>query len=317
MEKTINNLNNKVKLRVKHRKLLFYSVFISLPVLHYLVFYIYINFQSFALAFKEYDIIDGIFTYSLVGFKNFSKSFTFLADNFSSIKMSFLFLAFQLFLITPAALVFSFYIYKSRMGTQFFRVMLFLPSVLSVVVFGLIYRYICSDVFGWVQKTFFKTVETTNLLTSDKTQVLTVMFFNFLLGFGVSVLTYTGTMSGVNISLIESAQLDGCKPYQEFVNIIIPMIWPTIATLMLVSFSRVFTEQWQVFTLLERNPGKVENMGYLLYTKALDGNLMWNGTPNNVPYTVLSAIGLILTAFVLPLSLLMRWALNKFGPKAD
>lgn len=286
-------------------------------MLHYLVFYVYINFNSFILAFREYYVDSdlGIFTYRAAGFKNFVEAFNILKTESLAVGNSFLLLAVQLFIVTPLALLFSFYIYKKRPGTEVFRVMLFLPSVLSAVVFGLLYRYICGDVAVYIQKEWFHSDNAVNLLTNPSWQLFTVIIFNVLMGFGVSVLTYSGTMSGVNVSLIESAQLDGCNPLQEFVHIIIPMIWPTVVTLMIVSFSRVFTEQWQVYTLLQDVPGKATNLGYYLYSRALYGSLEKSG--NNIAYTTLSALGLILTAIVLPAAMIMRWALNKYGPKAD
>lgn len=304
----------------RRKKLGFYLLFIAFPVLHYLVFYVYINFNSFILAFREYyvDDITKTLTFRGSGFANFAAAWAKLTENFKIIGNSLIMLAVQLFVTTPLALLFSFYIYKKRPGTELFRVMLFLPSVLSAVVFGLLYQYISDDVLRSIQTNVFHAKDAAYFLTDTKTRMWAVILFNLLMGFGVSVLTYSGTMSGVNISLIESAELDGCSPLQEFILIVVPMIWPTVVTLMIVSFSRVFTEQWQVLTLLKRNPLNAENLGYYLYTRALDGDFtVTAGQTNNISYSVLSAMGLILTAIVLPLTLVMRWALNKYGPKAD
>lgn len=304
----------------RRKKLWFYLAFIAFPVIHYLVFYVYINFNSFLLAFRDYYIDEAVYKlhFRSAGFKNFAAGWQILVSNGKIIWNSILMLAVQLLGITPVALLFSFYIYKRRAGTEFFRVMLFLPSVLSAVVFGILYKYIADDVLPMVQTKVFHVKDAASFLSTDKTRMWAVIFFNVLIGFGVSVLTYSGTMSGINVSLIESAELDGCSPIKEFVHIVIPMIWPTIVTLMIVSFSRVFTEQWQVYTLLERNPANAENLGYFLYTRALDGNFtISKDLTNTISYSVMSAIGLILTAIILPLTLIMRWALNKFGPKAD
>ena len=303
----------------KRKKLGFYLIFIAFPVLHYLVFYVYINFNSFVLAFREYYVESARLTYKAAGFTNFASAFKILAENSRAMWNSFLMLAVQLFVTTPLALLFSYFIYKRRRGTEFFRVMLFLPSVLSAVVFGLLYQAISDKVVGEIQTKIFKAEEVTNFLTSPKTSLLAVIIFNILMGFGVSVLTYSGTMSGINVSLIESAELDGCSPFQEFIKIVIPLIWPTVITLMIVSFSRVFTDQWQVYTLLNTSAtGTTTNLGYFLYRSTLEsGGFIGNGTPNNIAYPTLSAMGLILTVIVLPLTLILRWALNKYGPKAD
>ena len=192
--------------------------------------------------------------------------------------------------------------------------MLFLPQILSGVILGLLYRYMCNQVAGWFAGKWFHT-PAKDLLTDPSSQVWMVIFFNVLMSFGVNVLTYSGTMSGINQSLIESAQLDGCNPLQEFLRIVIPMIWPTVATLAVVGFSRIFTEQWQVLTLLSLYPGKADNMGYYLYVQAMNGDFISSQT--TLAYGTLSALGLILTAFILPATMALRWALDKYGPKAD
>lgn len=319
----INGLQAKksiFKNRTQRKKLGFYLLFLAFPILHFLVFYVYINFNSFLLAFREYFVDEEQFklTFKSAGFDNFVQAVKVLAQNSGATWNSIMMLAIQLFIITPLALLFSFYIYKKRPGTEFFRVMLFLPSILSAVVFGLLFQYLSNDVLGWVSTKVFGAQTPVRFLADSDTMIWAVIVFNVLMGFGISVLTYSGTMSGINISLIESAELDGCAPFQEFINIVIPMIWPTVVTFMIVSFSRVFTEQWQVLTILKRNPSKAENLGYFLFTRAMDGDFTVPADEtNNVSYSVLSAMGLILTAIVLPLTMLMRWALNKYGPKAE
>lgn len=309
------NVESSVKLKPKVKRALFYAVFISFPVLHYLVFYVFINFNSFLMAFRTYNLdpLKGMI-HKFAGWKNFGDAWQLLVKSGDRIWMSVLFLAISLFFSTPLALLFSYYIYKKRFMSGLYRVMLFLPQILSGVILGLLYRYMCNQVAGWFAGKWFHT-PAKDLLTDPSSQVWMVIFFNVLMSFGVNVLTYSGTMSGINQSLIESAQLDGCNPLQEFLRIVIPMIWPTIATLAVVGFSRIFTEQWQVLTLLSLYPGKAENMGYYLYVQAMNGDFISSQT--TLAYGTLSALGLILTAFILPATMALRWALDKYGPKAD
>ena len=309
------NVESSVKLKPKVKRALFYAVFISFPVLHYLVFYVFINFNSFLMAFRTYNLdpLKGMI-HKFAGWKNFGDAWQLLIKSGDRIWMSVLFLAISLFFSTPLALLFSYYIYKKRFMSGLYRVMLFLPQILSGVILGLLYRYMCNQVAGWFADKWFHT-PAKDLLTDPSSQVWMVIFFNVLMSFGVNVLTYSGTMSGINQSLIESAQLDGCNPLQEFLHIVIPMIWPTVATLAVVGFSRIFTEQWQVLTLLSLYPGKAENMGYYLYVQAMNGDFISSQT--TLAYGTLSALGLILTAFILPATMALRWALDKYGPKAD
>ena len=62
-------------------------------------------------------------------------------------------------------------------------------------------------------------------------------------------------------------------------------------------------------------PGKADNMGYYLYVEAMNGDFI--ATQTTMAYGTLSALGLILTAIILPLTMVLRWALDKYGPKAE
>ena len=58
----------------KRRDLIFYTVFIALPVLQFLIFYLAVNLNSFKMALQEYNMDTG--EYSWIGLENFAKIFT-------------------------------------------------------------------------------------------------------------------------------------------------------------------------------------------------------------------------------------------------
>ena len=73
--------------RGRRKKLGFYLLFIAFPLLHYLVFYVYINFNSFILAFKDYyvDDVTKTLTYKNAGFANFVEGWKVLGQNINVI----------------------------------------------------------------------------------------------------------------------------------------------------------------------------------------------------------------------------------------
>ncbi|MBQ8374300.1 MAG: sugar ABC transporter permease [Clostridia bacterium] len=297
-------------------KLIFYSLFISIPVLHFLIFYVYINFGSILLAFQSYAF-DGLtgYTASFAGFDNFVAAWTNIWQYSYRITNALIHLGVTVVICMPLALLFSFYLYKNYLMSGFFKVILFMPQLLSGVILGLLYRYIVTDVYLFFAKAA-GSEEAMGLLSQPDKQLATVIVFNVLMSFGVNILTYTSTMSGINGSLIESAQLDGANSMQEFIFIVLPMIYPTIVTLFIVGVSHVFTNQVNLYTLYGGNAGSNSTMGYFLYVQAKDSELT---APREgvLSYPVLSAMGLILTAIILPISMGLRHVLNKYGPSAD
>lgn len=296
------------------KKLLFYSLCISIPVLHFLIFYVYINFNSFLLAFRESEFTSQGITYTNAAFKNFVTAWKDLSSHGVRIWNSLLYLVINFGVSTPIILLMSFYIFKRRTLNSFFKVMLFMPQILSAVVFGLIYKRLTNDVYLEIFPE-----AAANLLEDLSKAKWAVILFNLIMNLGVNMLMYTSAMSGVNQSIIESAEIDGCTPMKEFRHIMLPMIYPTILTLGIVTLARVFTDQYNLYTLYEdKAPSTVPSIGYFLYLQAnqpADQALI--GQSTFLSYPVLSAYGIILMAIVMPTTLILRWLLNKFGPSAD
>lgn len=302
--------------RTKTSRLIFYSLLIAIPVIHLLVFYVYINFSSILLSFKKYELADiGGYVATFVKFDNFKTAWQELFSRNFLLKNAFIFLASDCLIVTPLAVLFSFYLYKKAALSGCFKVILFMPQLLSGVILGLLYKYVSSDVYLWFADKMHLTVEG-GLLDTAKTQLGATLAFNIFMGFGVNVLLFVGAMSGVNTSVVESAKIDGASPLQELWYIILPLIFPTVATIVIVYISHLFTNQYNMYTLFGNGAGKTGTLGYFLYVQAMESALV-APRENLLSYPVLSAMGLILTAIILPITMLLRWLMNKFGPNAD
>ena len=59
-------------------------------------------------------------------------------------------------------------------------------------------------------------------------------------GLSVNLVLFNGAMERVPIEIIEAVQLDGAGVWRELFNIILPMIWPTISTLLVTTTSGLF-----------------------------------------------------------------------------
>lgn len=313
MYKTVtkNKLNNKNK-RQKSR-ILFYSLMMILPVVHFLVFYVYINFNSIFMSFQtEFKNIPGQgWTATGYGFDNFVTAWNYLVDpiNLAKVGHTFIFFAVNLFIDIPLSLFSSYYLYKKKFASPFYKVMLFLPQILSAMVLATLYKYLCNNTYTTL------TGEQYGLLANPDTMPWMLLLFNLIMSFGVNVLIYTSAMSGINESYIESAELDGCGSFRMFYKIIIPMIFPTVSTMLVMAFACIFVEQWQAYTLFgNAAEGFAQNIGYDIFNLSLNNSIIGEGRALN--YRELSAMGLILTAFILPVTLLFRKALDKLGPSS-
>ena len=301
----------------------FSLLMLAIPIAHFLVFYLYINLSSFALAFQKYEIIDGVgMVTSFAKLENFKLALgqLFSVSGWSMIKNSLIFEAINLFFVTPLTLIFSFYIYKKCFMSKFFKVMLFMPYILSEIIVATLYRCIMNDVIPEIMLEWFGKKNFPTLLTNQNTKMFVAIIFNVIMWFGINSLIYSSSMEDVNVSMTEAAQLDGANVFQEFIYVTIPTIFPTIVTLFIVALAAVFTDQFRMFSLYNYNEvGTLENIGHFLFMEASRvGKTKGAGqsfTDNT--YGSLSAMGLLLSFVVIPVTLITRHLLNKYGPRAD
>ena len=297
----------------KTKRLLFYILFAALPLAQAAVFYFYVNFRSFTLAFDSYDSITG--TYSFVGFGNFVDALTDLTTMEylqSSIGNSLVLFVVSLVFGSFPAIMFSYYIYKKRVMSGFFKIILYLPHIISTIVFALMFKYFMEDaVPDVIELITGRKVQGFLFDVSNMTRIkVCMMVFTIWIGFGTSVLMYSGTMSSISESVIESGKLEGITPMRELFYIVIPLIWPTFVTFMLTSITGIFTNQMHLYTIFgESAEYQLYTFGYFLYRSTLKAQL------SDYPY--LSAMGLLMTIVVVPLTLVVRYLLNKFGPRTD
>ena len=300
----------------KRKRMLFFAALAAFPIIQFSICYIYVNFNSFVLAFEQYALKKGELGFNITFAKldNFKKAIEILSERTYMFKNSFLNFFWTVLVGLTLALTFSYYIYKKYPMSNFFRLVLFMPKILSGVVFCLLFKYIANDVYVHFMKTIMD-VKVQGLLDDMNTKLGAVLFFNVWVGFGVNVLMFTGSMSGIDESIVESAHLDGVNTIQEFFYITFPLIWPTFVSFFTISVAGFFTDQMGLHTLYGNQASELSTFGYYLYIYSANGELI--PTDTNPSFSVLSAMGLLMTSIMLPLVLGLRKGLRKYGPSTD
>lgn len=303
-----DKVKKKKKINKRTKQLIFYLCLVVLPLVQFCIFYIYVNFSSIMMAFQEFDAETN--KYVFAGLKNFEQIYL------DWVNMPILKVALKnsiiLYVVTLLCMVistlFSYYIYKKRTFSGLFKIILFLPNIISGLILALIYMYFTERAVPEFVSSFGKTIS--GLLSDSKTSFVTIIIFNILMSFGTQTLLISGAMEGVSDSITDASQIDGCTPIQEFIHIIVPMIWPTITTFLVVGVAGVFTNQMSLYAFYGEN-AEYANMtiGYYLYRETLFAGV------DRYPY--LAALGLVLTVIVVPITYIMKWATNKFGPKTS
>ena len=300
------------------KRVTYYTLMLALPILQFCFFWVYVNFSSITMAFNSYK--DGANGYiaTFVGFDNFKVAFKKLGTDTYMITNSLKYFALHMLVGIPLALIFSYYIYKKMSGAGLFRVVLYMPHIISTLVFSLLFKYMVTNVYTTLMAEVTGEVVVLGLLDNPETQLATVLFFNVWIGFGTEVLLYSGTMSGISESIVESAELDGANRVQEFFYITLPMIYPTLTTFIITSVAGIVTNRLNLVSLYGNQANHLSSIGYYLFVAAQDPNLtLSSSSAFRLNYPALAAMGLIFTAIIFPLTWITRKLMQKYGPSAD
>lgn len=292
--------------------LIFCLIVLLLPVVQFAIFYIGVNVNSFVMAFQRYEIdeLTGLGDFVGNGFENFKTMFVEIKEEGTfgyALKNSLSAFFWVTIVGMTLSLVFSLYIFKKMPGHGAFRVLLFAPSVLSSIVTVTMYRFFAESAIPIL----LNMPDGMGLLSNPDTGMPTIIFFNVWISFGTQILMYSGAMNGIDPSIMEAAKLDGANPFIEFFRIILPLIFPTIQVFLVTGVASIFINQLNLVAFKGLTLRKPEFMtiGYYLFKDTQ------SATQARMP--VLATYGVSLTIIAVPLTLLTRWALDKFGPSIE
>lgn len=297
-------------MKTKRKNLLFYCLLIAFPLAQFCVFYIGVNVNSILMAFQRIDVKNATITWTMDNIKNAFQMMTGSPELIPVMEISIIAYLLLTVISVPLGLFFSYYIYKKLPLSGAFRVILFLPSILSAIVMATIFQFFFERAIPSIMLQFFD-IEMMGLLENSSTRFASLILYNVLMGFGANVLMYTNSMSGISQEVVESAQLDGANTIQEFWYITMPMIYPTLSMFLFTGVASIFTNQLNLFSFYGgAAPSGIQTYGYYFYTKTY-------GAKSMSEYPILSAMGLLMTVVVVPLTLLVKHLLEKYGPKED
>lgn len=291
-----------------------YALLMAFPVLHFCVFYVYVNANSIAMAFQNVDPVTGETTFT---FANFADQFKFLTTGpaLNMLRVSLLGYVIHLVVGLTTGLMFAYYVYKKRTMSSMFRVLMFLPSIIPAIVLVTIYRYFADNAFPEIIAGLFNLTETPQgLFSNNETRLAVIIFYDIFVSFGTSVLVYTNKMDSIEPSLIEAAKIDGATQFQEFWHIVLPMTFSTISVFLVTGVASIFMNQMFLFSFYGwAPPADLDTFGYYFFRKTSEATT-YN---DKQALCSLSALGLIFSAIAIPLTFGVRYLLNRYGPKED
>lgn len=167
-----------------------------------------------------------------VGLENFMKLFQ--DANFIRSLQNTILLIVAVTIVTFAfALVFAGILSREKLkGQNFFRVIFYVPNILSVVVIAAIFSAIYDTKNGMLNSllSLFSKENVEILWKGENLVMISLIIAMVWQAIGYYMVMYMASMAGVPQDIYESAGLDGAGRVTQFFQITIPLIWTNIRT---------------------------------------------------------------------------------------
>nr|WP_246187647.1 sugar ABC transporter permease [Ornithinibacillus caprae] len=234
-------------------KLVLFTTFIAIPVV-----------WAFILSFQEYKIMGGNDWVWLANYTDVFKSEAFKKALMNTTIYTLVTVPFNVITaLIAASLIHS----LGRFAQSFFRAAFYLPTVASMVIIAMVWRWMYNYEFGLFNYVIgWFGFESVNWLGQSNTALWAIIIMQMLIPFGVGIILYLASMSSISESLYEAATIDGANAFQKWVKITIPMLKPSTVYLVLLSTIGSFQVFTQIILMTGGGPGyATETIVHLIY----------------------------------------------------
>ena len=225
-----------------------------LPGFLYLWVNNYIPMSGMIIAFKNVDFGKGILKSDWAGFKNFEFRIT-----RNTIVYNLVFILVNLIIGVLLAILLS--EITSRIAVKTYQTVILLPYMISMVIVSyLAYAFLSSDtgLLNGVIKSFGG--NKISWYTTEKYWPVILVIVNCWKYVGYGTIVYLASILGIDRSLYEAAKVDGITRMQTIRYITVPMIKPTIITMVLLNVGRIFYSDFGLFYQVPMNSGALLNV---------------------------------------------------------
>lgn len=285
---------------------IFIVIMLFLPMLYLFGYDMVTRVQSFILPFQDYNT--GVWN----NFKNFEHvwwAITSPAAGDTSLVVAFkntlMYFAWNM-LQTPIGVLLSYFLYKRIAGKKVFVLLLYIPSIVSSIVLVTAFKELTSmnGVLGAIMKEFGHPLEM-SIYKNPETANIALLSYCIFFGLDAGIMFYHAAMTRIPHSIFEAARLDGVGPLREAVQIVVPLIMPTIGTQLVLGSMGFLTASGPILLFTQGEAGTT-TLSFWMYWKIYQDPLGDLG--------VVSAMGLCMTLIGLPITLIALKLNNRIEP---
>lgn len=228
-----------------------------IPGLVYLIINNYIPMFGLVIAFKQYNVQQGIFGSAWVGFQNFKFLFS-TGDAFiitrNTLGYNFVFIVAGTIVSIAIAIMLN--ELRARSASQAYQSVILMPYLISMVIVSYLVNAFLSVDTGMINRILTSIgLKEISWYTEPKYWPFILVIVSLWKNSGYTCVIYLASVVGINKEYYEAAMLDGASRWQQIIKITIPLIRPTIIIMVVLAIGRIFRSDFGLFYQVPLNSG--------------------------------------------------------------
>jgi putative chitobiose transport system permease protein len=256
-------------------------------------FVLYPALKAIYLSFTNFNMIREA---EIVGFANYLNVWR---DPFfwAALKNTLLYMVVVVPVLVVAPIFLAALVNKHILGITFIRAAIYLPVITSLVISGLIWKWVYEEqgILNYVLLASGVTTDPIAFLTDPANALFSVMAVTIWSGMGYYMVIYLAGLQSIPRHLYEVAEVEGVSAWQQMIHITIPLLRPSIAVVTIMSSIAAMKVFEEVYVMTQGGPmDSTKTLVYYLYESAFSEFEMGYA----------SAIGVVLFLLTLVFSLI-------------
>jgi putative chitobiose transport system permease protein len=256
-------------------------------------FVLYPALKAIYLSFTNFNMIRQA---EFVGFANYLNVWR---DPFfwAALKNTLLYMVVVVPVLVIAPIFLAALVNKHIPGITFIRAAIYLPVITSLVISGLIWKWVYEEqgILNYVLLASGLTTDPVAFLSDPATALFSVMAVTIWSGMGYYMVIYLAGLQSIPRHLYEVAEVEGVSAWQQMIHITIPLLRPSIAVVTVMSSIAAMKVFEEVYVMTQGGPmDSTKTLVYYLYESAFSEFEMGYA----------SAIGVVLFLLTLVFSLI-------------
>lgn len=217
------------------------SYLLVLPAMAYTFIFGYLTYPYMVIAFQRFNYTKGIFHSEWVGFKNFEfffRSNKALTVTFNTIYLNLLFIVFGTLMALAISLVLN--ELRKKLFVKISQSLMLFPNFISWIVISYVLYALFSMDMGVINRILNQFgMSSVNWYTEAQSWPAILTIMHVWKGAGMSAIIYLATITGIDETLYEAAEIDGAGRLQMCFRITLPLMMPTVIILTMLSVGKI------------------------------------------------------------------------------